>query len=719
MAFVILDEEKHEIKGGKLDLNSKNITDIKEIQGLKKFSELQVLYLDRNEISEISGLEGLTKLRVLELSNNSITEIKGLQDLINLQWLNLRSNQIIDINRLSSLRNLKILNLHNNKITEMRGLEDLTNLQELNISNNTIMKIKGLEKSSNLQELDLKNNQITKIEGISILINLERLTLDNNRISEISGLENLTNLRELDLIGNQIAEIKGLEKLTKLRVLNLSNNQISDVKGLESLTTLKFLNLKGNQIPEELIRKLGGLNQKGNANNPQKFIEYCLLRLQKEIEEREKRHTNAIKYIKKISSIYSEITIEKIASKTKITSEQLEPIIEDLILNKEINAQIKSHKLVFKKEEAEVIAKSKRRTEIPLTLSEYRSKNIKLSRGGDWKIERNQSVFHYKVKIQNLSKYVISNIQVIFGDIPQGLELSTDKFIEFSKLNPHDEVSPTYKLYATDNCVGSEIKGNVNYTDHFGKIHNVKIESFEICYVCNLLVPKMISKEDFDRKVEHMQGRTMKIDSSLTPFEIEAIVKKNIEECNFALLQEIKEAQEEGFRSIEGLAQGLYDKQDVAISVAMRKSEGGSEVEIQTLSDKIEKTTDLMKDISIKLEDIKSDTQKVQDIIYYLDESKIRETLSIIIDNPKELNRVIYKVIKNPDWTNEEKDKWAKIVMETLNYYKLFKPPKWLKFVKSITKITLGESASNAITSGVEELVNWLNIKVAKKQMKL
>ena len=68
---------------------------------------------------------------------------------------------------------------------------------------------------------------------------------------------------------------------------------------------------------------------------------------------------------------------------------------------------------------------------------------------------------------------------------------------------------------------------------------------------------------------------------------------------------------------------GLYDNQDVAISVAMRQFEGGSEIEIQTLSDKIEKTTDLMKDISIKLEDIKSDTQKVQDVIYYLDESKI------------------------------------------------------------------------------------------------
>ncbi|MFX1569418.1 MAG: leucine-rich repeat domain-containing protein [Promethearchaeota archaeon] len=715
MVYVILDEEKHEIKSGKLDLHSKNITDITEIQGLKKYTDLQVLYLDRNNIGKIEGLEGLKNLKVLELSSNSITQIEGLRDLNNLQWLNLRHNKIVNIEKLNSLTNLKILNLHQNEINEIKGLESLTNLQELNISNNKIIRIKGLEKCSNLQEIDLKNNQIVQIEGIDLLINLERLTLNKNKIAEISGLENLTNLRELNIADNQISEIQGLNRLIKLRVLNLSNNLIREIKGLETLTNLKFLNLKGSQISNKLIEKLGGLNQRGEANTPQKFVEYCQQKVQKEMKEREKLHT--INYLKKLPSIYSEITIEKVAEKTGLNVEELEPIIEEMILNKEINAQIKSQKVVFKREEVETFSKPIKVPPIPLNIGDYRSKNIKLLRGGDWKIEGNQSVFHYKVKIQNLSQYVISNIQVIFGDIPPGLELRMDKLIEFLKLNPYDEVSPAYKLYATDNCVGSEIKGNVNYTDHFGKIHTVKIEPFEICYVCNLLVPKLISREEFKRKVENMQGRTMKIDSSLNPLEIETIVKKNIEECNFALLQEIKEAQESGFRRLEGLAQGLYDKQDVAVSVAMRQFEGGSEVEIQTLSDKIEKTTDLMKDISIKLESIKSDTQKVQDVIYYLDESKIRETLSIIIEKPKELNRVIYKVIKNPDWTDEEKDKWAKIVMDTLNYYKLFKPPKWLKFVKSITKITLGEFASNAITNGVEELVNWINFKVVKKKM--
>ncbi|MFX1572638.1 MAG: leucine-rich repeat domain-containing protein [Promethearchaeota archaeon] len=718
MAYVSLDDENLEVKKGKLDLSSRNIKDITEIKGLKNFSDIQVLYFNKNEIREIKGLETLKNLRILDLSDNLINEIKGLKFLSKLQWLVLRNNKITEIKELNYLRNLKILNLQHNEITEINGLETLTNLQELILNDNKITEIKGLEYSTNLQELDIINNQITTIKGLDLLTNLERLSLNKNQISKIIGLENLINLRELSLAGNQITHINNLESLTKLRVLNLSNNQIIDIKGLESLVGLKFLNLKDNQIPAKLIKNLGGLNQKGIANNPQTFVEYCQKRLEAKREEKERKRANAIHYIKKLPKIYSEITFEKIMSKTGINLEELEHLIETMIFNKEINAQISGTKLIFKRKEEKPFSRSEKVTQIPLTISEYRSRNIEISRGGDWKIEGNQSVFHYKVKIKNLSQYIISDIQIIFGDVPQGLELRTEKLIEFSKLSPYNVVSPTYKLYATDNCVGSEIKGIVNYSDHFGKTYTVKIEPFEIHYVCNLLIPKRISREEFDRKIQFMRGRTMIIDSSLNPDELKTIVKKNIEECNFALLQEIRDAQKEGFMRIEGLAQGLYDKQDVAISVAMRRLEAGSELKIKTLSDEYAKTTDLMRDISIKLEDIKSDTQKIEDIIYYIDESKIRETIGIIIQNPKDLKRVIYKVIKNPEWSDEEKNKWAKIVMETLNYYKVFKPPLWLKFVQKITKITLGESASKAITNGVEQLVNWINGKVVKKKMK-
>ncbi|MFX1371875.1 MAG: leucine-rich repeat domain-containing protein [Promethearchaeota archaeon] len=719
MSYVILDEEKYDIKGGKLDLNSKNIENITEIRGLKTFSDLQVLYLNKNKIKEINGLKHLNKLKVLALSDNLITEIKGLESNIDLEWLNLRSNQITELRNLASLSNLKILNLRDNRITEIKGLESLTNLQELILTDNQIAEIRELRYLSDLQEIDLKNNLITEIKGLENLTKLQQIDMTNNQIFEIKGLENLTNLQELVLADNKISEIKGLENLTRLRVLNLSNNQITDVRGLESLTNLKFLNLKGNPISYRLLRELDGFDQKGNAKKPQKFVEYCQYRLEEERKKVERIWNNTIQYIKKSSSIYSEITLDKISSKTGIQSKNLESLIENMIYNKEIDAQIRGNLLIFKKQviKPKLEPKLEEMPKLSQFLDESIKKNVKVLRGGDWKIEANQSVFNYKVKIKNLSKYIISDIQVIFGDIPPGLELRMDKLIEFSKLNPNSEVAPTYKLYATDNCVGSEIKGIVNYNDHFGQMHTVQIEPFEICYVCNLLVPRRVSREEFENTIQNMEGRIMHIDSNMDPYKIEALIKRKMEECNFALLKEITEAQQNGFRKIEGLAQGLYDKQDVAISIAMKKLEEGSDIEIKTLSDKVEKTTDLLKDISIKIEDIKSDTQKVQDIIYYLDESKIRETLSIVIENPKDLNRVIYKVIKNPNWSDEEKDKWAKIVMETLNYYKMFKTPLWLKFLKGITKITLGEPASRAITAGVEELVDWLNLKIAKRHI--
>jgi len=719
MAYVILEEEKREVKSGKLDLHSMDIEDITEIIGLDTLSQLQVLYLDRNKIKEIKGLKKLKKLRVLELSKNFITEIKGLKALGNLQWLNLRNNQIVEIKELNTLNNLKILNLHNNGIAEIKGLESLANLQEISFSKNRLMEIKGFESCPNLQELDLSNNIISEIKGLDSLIHLTRLSMSGNAIAEIKGLDNPTNLRELVLAGNQITEIIGLSHLAKLRVLDLSDNQITDVKGLGTLTNLRFLNLKDNQIPQKLLVDLGGLDQRGNAKNPQNFVEYCQQRLIRTKEENEKKRNETIQYIKKLPSIYSEIRFEKIISKTGIEANKVESLIENMIFNKEIEAHISGNTLIFKREIRKSIPRPKQLPKSFRSVGKPVSRHIHVMRGGDWKIEGNQSVFNYKVKIKNLSQYIISDVQVIFGDIPPGLELKTDKLIEFSKLRPNSEVAPTYKLYATDNCVGSEVKGIVHYSDHFGRIHTTQIEPFEICYVCNLLAPKSVSREEFDKRIQHMQGKTMHINSSLIPYEIESIVKRNMEECNFALLQEIKEAQDQGFRRIEGLAQGLYDKQDVAISIAMRQLDEGSDIEIKTLSDKFEKTTDLMKDISIKLEGIKSDTQKVQDIIYYFDESKIRETLNIIIEKPKDLKRVIYRVIKNPEWTTEEKDKWAKVVMETLKYYKLFKPPKWKKFLQGITKVVLGESASNAITDGVEELVNWINVKAAKKKMNL
>lgn len=338
--------------------------------------------------------------------------------------------------------------------------------------------------------------------------------------------------------------------------------------------------------------------------------------------------------------------------------------------------------------------------------------DIKTFSGGDWKVEGIHSVFYYKIKIKNFSAFKITDIQIIFGDIPPGLDLRTDKLIEFAKLNPNQEVAPTYKLYATDNCVGCDLKGIVSFIDPFGETHTVKVKPFKICYVCNLLVPKLVSRVEFENRIKTMKSKKMEFDVKLRGSELENVIRKQIKECNFALLQEIKENQEENVIKIEGLAQGLYDKQDVAISVALKQVEEGSKLSIEAFSDKIDKTTDIVKDLSNSFEDIKDNFQKIKDIIYLLDEAKIRETLNIIIEKPQDLKGIIKKIINNSAWTIEEKDRWAKVVKETLMYYKEFERSKWLKFLKGFSKITLGKFASNLISEGIEHLIDWINSKV-------
>ena len=57
----------------------------------------------------------------------------------------------------------------------------------------------------------------------------------------------------------------------------------------------------------------------------------------------------------------------------------------------------------------------------------------------------------------------------------------------------------------------------------------------------------------------------------------------------------------------------LYDKQDVALSVAVKKVEEGSQLVVKAMSDRAEKVTDLLKDFSVKLDDIKSDTELIKE----------------------------------------------------------------------------------------------------------
>lgn len=64
---------------------------------------------------------------------------------------------------------------------------------------------------------------------------------------------------------------------------------------------------------------------------------------------------------------------------------------------------------------------------------------------------------------------------------------------------------------------------------------------------------------------------------------------------------------------LKPFSQGLYDKQDVALSVAVQELEKGSKLVVKAMSNRDEKLTGLLKDLNLRFDDIKSDTELIKE----------------------------------------------------------------------------------------------------------
>ena len=108
---------------------------IKDIGGLKAFTNLEYLDLSNQEISDISALAGLTKLTLLSLGGNPVSDISPLAGLTNLKVLILTNAAAQDYSALAALVNLEYLKLDNSTITDVSALASLTELQGLYLAN--------------------------------------------------------------------------------------------------------------------------------------------------------------------------------------------------------------------------------------------------------------------------------------------------------------------------------------------------------------------------------------------------------------------------------------------------------------------------------------------------------------------------------------------------------------------------------------------------------
>jgi len=315
-----------------------------DLSKINQFKKIDLSEID-GDLSTVQALKYTYSLPPVFLSFRSIPVcIENVDLLSNLKVLEIKTVQVektIDLNSLKRLFELEVLILSLKTITKITGLENFSKLQVLNLSRNKIKKIEGLKNLKNLKVLDLSYNEITQITGLEKLTKLEKIHLNHNQIASIKDLRDLPNLKELILNNNKITEIKNLESLVNLEILDLSFNKINKVKGLSDLKKLHWLSVNNNPIYEQ-ARKQFDTTKFSNFKNPQDLVMYCW--------KNEKAREEAIEYIKKLPSIYDDITFYELESKTKLDVNDLKPIIEEMIYSSQIKAKITGDSIFFGKE---------------------------------------------------------------------------------------------------------------------------------------------------------------------------------------------------------------------------------------------------------------------------------------------------------------------------------------------------------------------------------
>ena len=222
----------------RLDLSSRNLTDITALAGLTGLRELD---LRHNAVSDLWPLAGLTGLKVLYLSGNRIADLRPLAGLTGLEVLDLSGNRISDLWPLAGLTGLRELDLRQNAVSDLWPLAGLTGLEALDVAGNRIVDLWGPSYLTSLERLNLADNAVEDLGPLERLTGLRVLLLDRNRITGVLALSPMAGLGNLGLAGNPIADLWPLAGLGQLHRLDLAGSAVADLTALGRLGNLRWL----------------------------------------------------------------------------------------------------------------------------------------------------------------------------------------------------------------------------------------------------------------------------------------------------------------------------------------------------------------------------------------------------------------------------------------------------------------------------------------------
>ncbi|MHA1479908.1 MAG: hypothetical protein ACTSQZ_00580, partial [Candidatus Thorarchaeota archaeon] len=113
--------------------------------------------------------------------------------------------------------------------------------------------------------------------------------------------------------------------------------------------------------------------------------------------------------------------------------------------------------------------------------------------------------FEYKVKIQNNSTSVITNIKVNIITYPEeSLKVAGENIREVSRIEIGGFRSLLFRFAPTKDCVEGKIVANVTFLDYQDEIHILEVAPYTIRSVCDLLKPLEIELVEFKQILDGM-----------------------------------------------------------------------------------------------------------------------------------------------------------------------------------------------------------------------
>jgi len=224
------------------------ITDLENIDNIKKLVNLKEIYIKSTNIEDISFINNLTRLEKLriyyskvDLSKINVPSLKEL-DIINSYIIN------DDFSRLAN-SNLKILDLEGSYVTSIYTLKDVISLEELSLS--SISNLRSLEPITYLPNLKVLNfNGSEDLVNDKVLEHIKKNNIvgtnyDETKYMYLNGEELTKKLDKIitDLKLEDLSDIEKIRKITLYVVDNLDYDDDCGVNGKCEYNDINFNSL--------------------------------------------------------------------------------------------------------------------------------------------------------------------------------------------------------------------------------------------------------------------------------------------------------------------------------------------------------------------------------------------------------------------------------------------------------------------------------------------